>query len=155
MQRKIKPDQQAGIVHDDRSPVPDERSRMSPRIRSFQDLEAWQLCRDIRQRVSSLVKKLPKEERFRLADQIVRSSRSATANLAEGYGRYQYADMTHFARQARGSLYELLDHLTVVGDEGYIPQAQLDQEATQVERAIQVVNGWIRFLRQRQQTAED
>lgn len=127
----------------------------SSRTRSFQDLEAWQVCREVRQKVSGLAKRLPPKERFRLADQLVRASRSATANLAEGYGRYQYPDMVRFARQARGSLYEVLDHLTVALDEGYITKATFEEESERVFRAIQVVNGFIRFLRRRQKESED
>jgi len=105
--------------------------------------------------MSALARQLPSRERFALTDQLVRASRSATANLAEGYGRYQYPDMVRFARQARGSLYEVLDHLTVALDEGYIPKAVFDEESAQVNRAIQVVNGFIRFLRKRQKEKED
>ncbi len=105
--------------------------------------------------MSALTKQLPPKERFRLGDQLLRASRSATANLAEGYGRYQYPDMTRFARQARGSLYEVLDHLTVALDEGYITKAILEEESAHASRAIQIVNGFIRFLRQRQKNSRD
>ena len=137
---------------ENRSAKPEPRSA---RMRSFQDLEAWQICREVRQRMSALARQLPSRERFALTDQLVRASRSATANLAEGYGRYQYPDMVRFARQARGSLYEVLDHLTVALDEGYIPKAEFDEESAQVNRAIQVVKGFIRFLRKRQKEKED
>ncbi len=126
-----------------------EAEPQPPRVRSFQDLEAWQVSREVRQRMSALAKKFPAKEKFALADQLVRASRSATANLAEGYGRYSYPDMVRFARQARGSLYEILDHLTVALDDGYITKTILEEEATHVSRAIQVVNGFIRFLSRR------
>jgi four helix bundle protein len=127
----------------------------SAQTRSFQDLEAWQISREVRRRMSPLAKRLPRNEKFALADQLVRASRSATANLAEGYGRYQYPDMVRFARQARGSLYEVLDHLTVALDEGYITKATFEEESEHVFRPIQVVNGFIRFLRRRQKESED
>jgi four helix bundle protein len=104
--------------------------------------------------MSALTKELPPREKFQLASQIIRASRSATANLAEGYGRYQYRDMAHFARQARGSLHELLDHLTVALDEDYIPKSRFEEETAHVSRAIQVVNGFIRYLRNRQKEKE-
>lgn len=119
--------------------------------RSFQDLEAWKACRNVRMRAAALAKKLPTSEKFRLADQIIRATRSATSNLAEGYGRFQYRDMVHFARQARGSLYEVLDHLTVALDEGYVSKPRYEQEVAEVQKAIQLVNGYIRYLRQRQE----
>lgn len=51
---------------------------------SFYDLEVWKQCRLFRNEISLLSKKFPKEEKYCLTDQIVRSSRSVTANIAEG-----------------------------------------------------------------------
>jgi len=59
----------------------------SKKIRSFEDLECWKACREIRNRFSLLIKKLPYQERNALADGIRRASRSITENIAEGYGR--------------------------------------------------------------------
>ena len=76
----------------------------------FRDLEVWKRCRDIRKMAWNLSKDFPKEEKYRLSDQMIRSSRSSTACIAEGYGRYHYQENIQFCRQARGSLYELIDH---------------------------------------------
>ncbi len=52
-------------------------------IRSFEELEAWKACRDVRLFVANVVKQLPEEEKYRLRDQMIRASRSTTANIAE------------------------------------------------------------------------
>jgi four helix bundle protein len=75
----------------------------------FRDLEVWKQCKKIRREVWNLCKGFPKEERYRLSDQMIRSSRSATDCIAEGYGRYHYQENIQFCRQARGSLYELIN----------------------------------------------
>jgi hypothetical protein len=50
-------------------------------IHRFEDLECWQVCRELRSFVArELVPILPADERFRLADQILRSARSTTAS---------------------------------------------------------------------------
>ena len=72
-----------------------------------------------------LIKKFPEEEKFRLADQMIRASRSITANIAEGYGRYHYQDNIRFCRQARGSVYELLDHVAVRSECAYISRMSI------------------------------
>ena len=80
-------------------------------FKTFEDLKAWQACRDLRRFVSrSIIPLLPRSEQFRLTDQLYRCSRSTTANIAEGYGRYHYLDKVKFCSQARGSVYEVLDH---------------------------------------------
>jgi four helix bundle protein len=77
-------------------------------IKTFEDLDVWKVCRDLRLQVAAIVRTFPNEERYRLQDQLIRASRSVTANLAEGYGRFHYAENIQFARQARGSLYEIM-----------------------------------------------
>jgi four helix bundle protein len=46
----------------------------------FRDLEVWKRCRDIRKKIWDLCKNLPSEEKYRLSDQMIRSSRSSTGN---------------------------------------------------------------------------
>lgn len=88
----------------------------------FEDLKTWQkahrLMLDVHQKLIPL---LPRDEKFDLADQIRRSSKSIGANIAEGYGRYYYLDNVRFCYQARGSLDETINHLRVVRDLQYCP----------------------------------
>ena len=108
-------------------------------IEAFEDMDVWKVCRGLRTKVSNLSRTFPKEEKYRLTDQLVRAARSATANLAEGYGRYHYVENTQFARQARGSLYEVLDHLTTARDEGFIADDIFTQTREEVLKAVSVV----------------
>ena len=64
-------------------------------IKTFEDLKCWQACRELRLFVDEkIVPILPKEEKYRLSDQLIRASRSSTANVAEGYGRFHYCCQT-------------------------------------------------------------
>ena len=83
-------------------------------LKTFEDLEAWKACRDLRLfAADKVVPTLPPDERYRLKDQLLRCSRSTTANIAEGYGRFHYKENTKFLRIARGECYEVLDHLII------------------------------------------
>ena len=113
---------------------------------TFEDLTVWQWCRELRKKVSNLVKSFPKIEQFRLVDQMIRSSRSVTANIAEGYGRYHYQENIQFCRQARGSLYELLDHFTAALEERYINQKEFDEFRIEIFGSIKILNGYIKYL---------
>lgn len=57
---------------------------------------------------------------YNLADQVKRASRSITANIAEGYGRFHYLDNAKFCSIARGSLYESLEHCITANDENIV-----------------------------------
>lgn len=95
-------------------------------MHSFEELEVWKKARSLRKEISSLVKTFPNEEKYRLTDQIIRSSRSSTSNIAEGFGRFHYQENIQFCRQARGSLTETIDHLLCAFDENFVNQIALD-----------------------------
>jgi four helix bundle protein len=117
-------------------------------IRTFEDLECWKQCRILRQFiVSEVVPKLPKEERHRLGDQLLRTARSATANIAEGYGRFHYLDNAKFCSNARGSCWEILDHLITGHDEGFISTELLERGRALVAQAIKLLNGYMKYLK--------
>jgi len=117
-------------------------------IRSFEDLECWQAGREIRLYVARVIlPALPKEEKYRLGDQILRAARSITANISEGYGRFHYLDNSKFCSNARGSSCEVLDHLITAVDEKLIPEALLVEGRAKVEHTIKVLNGYIAYLK--------
>lgn len=115
-------------------------------IRSFEDLKVWKKSRSLRKKIQVLTDDFPKEERYRLVDQMIRSSRSVTANIAEGYGRFHYQENIQFCRQARGSLYELLDHLICAFDKKYIDLKELQDFRKEIVRCTQLLNGYISYL---------
>src|SRR6266550_7203452 len=93
----------------------------SPQIKTFEDLHCWQKCRELRIFVAKeAIPALPKEERYRLGEQLLRAARSTTANIAEGYGRFHYLDNARFCSNSRGSCWEVLDHLITASDEALI-----------------------------------
>lgn len=120
-------------------------------MNNFEELEAWKLAREVRNEIAILVKKFPAEEKYRLIDQIIRSSRSATANIAEGYGRFHYQENIQFSRQARGSITETLDHLICACDNSYIDEAVLTDFKTKINHSVKVLNGYIAYLKKRKE----
>lgn len=115
-------------------------------MKSFEELECWKKAAVVRANLSQLVKSFPSEEKFRLTDQIIRASRSVTANIAEGYGRYHYQEFTQYCRQSRGSLYELIDHLIVAQEEKYISKDELNKFKSEIQECLAILNGFINYL---------
>jgi hypothetical protein len=56
--------------------------------RSFTDLDVYKECRKFRLLMQKVCDDFPNDEKYKLKDQLVRSSRSITANIAEGHGRF-------------------------------------------------------------------
>lgn len=119
---------------------------------TFETLAVWKEPRNLRNEISKLTKVFPADERYRLTDQMLRSSRSVTANIAEGHGRYHYQENIQFCRQSRGSLYELLDHLTVALDEEYIAKNTFILLKDKVLKVVKILNGYVSYLKKQKKS---
>jgi four helix bundle protein len=116
-------------------------------LKTFETLECYQLARGLRKAVSDFCKTLPKEEAYRLKDQVIRSSRSISANIAEGYGRHHHQENLQFCRVARGSLSETLEHLILALDEEYLTEKEYSGLRALLEDTWKVLNGYIAYLK--------
>jgi four helix bundle protein len=115
-------------------------------FKSFEDLQCWQACREVRIFITMLVKSYPKEEKFSLVDNMKRAARSTTQNIAEGFGRFHYRENLQFCRVSRGSLYELIDDLITSMDEGIINKEDYRQGREKISKALALLNGYINYL---------
>lgn len=114
--------------------------------KGFEDLKAWQLARRLMIECHKLANILPPQERYDLAPQIRRSSKSVMANIAEGYGRYHYLDSLRFYYNARGSLTETINHIITAHDLAYIDDRrfrEMYELGRETERAL---NGYINYV---------
>ena len=124
------------------------------KLNSFTELECWKEARMLRKEMSVLVRDFPAEEKYDLVQQIKRSSRSVTANIAEGHGRYHYQENIQFCRQARGSLTETFDHLITAFDEKYIDRDKLNHFQSRFETCLKILNGFINYLQKVKETGK-
>jgi len=115
----------------------------------FEDLEVYRAARSFRNRTYKLVKLLPPEEKYSLASQMRRAAVSLTNNIAEGYGRFTWQDTTHFCRQSRGSLMELVDDINACMDQDYAQHEHLKDLKQEAEKVLKLINGYIRYLQER------
>ncbi len=84
-------------------------------IKSYKELIFWQTSLEVTQLVIELCRKLPKDRTAEiLSDQIVRSSASVGANIAEGFGRYKGKEYKRFLQVSLGSANETDYWLTII-----------------------------------------
>jgi four helix bundle protein len=109
-------------------------------------LECWKAARALKCFLhTDVIPLLPKIE-YDLKDQLKRAARSFTANIAEGYGRYHFLDNAKFCSMARGSCWEILDHLISASDEELISNEILNAGRQHVIHAVKILNGYIKYL---------
>jgi four helix bundle protein len=94
-------------------------------IKSFSDLDVYQLSFQFAMEIFLLSKTFPGEEKYSLTSQIIRSSRSISANISEGFGKrfYENEFKRHLVYSA-GSLEETKTWLSFAHSCGYITETE-------------------------------
>lgn len=104
--------------------------------RQYEDLEAWQLCREFLTGVAAVLRRHVPAEDFDLHNQMRSASRSACRNIAEGFGRYYPKEFAPFVRIARGSLSEMGEHLRDAEAAGWLIDDEFEALMTLRDRAL-------------------
>lgn len=116
------------------------------KITRFEDIEAWQLARELAQMVYRLTKKKNFGQDFGLRRQIQEAAGSAMHNIAEGFDAETNAEFIRFLRYAKRSCSEVQSELYVALDEGYILKDEFDDTYEQARRTRAAIRGFINYL---------
>lgn len=113
-------------------------------VRSYRDLVVWQKSMLLAADAYRLTRRLPKQEEYRMASQIIRAAASIPANIAEGHGRGTRKDYAHFISIARGSLSELETFILLTRSLALVDAAACDEVlhlAEEVGRMLTALRG--------------
>ncbi len=119
------------------------------KVSSFRDLDVWNRSIDLLPKVYQLLRQLPVEERFALADQIRRACVSIPANIAEGHARQHRKEYVQSLFVAKGSLAELQTLLVAGRKLDYFSSADTREVELEMEEIAKMLNGLVRSLRRR------
>ena len=95
-------------------------------IKIVTNLTVWQKSIDLVVEIYRLIKKLPKEETYSLADQMRRAVVSIPSNIAEGRTRSSEKEFVRFLYIARGSLGEIETQIFICHKLGYLKDADTE-----------------------------
>lgn len=84
---------------------------------SFEELDSWQKCRELRIWVDTFLNNKIDKRDFDLHQNLRRAARSTTRNIAEGFGRFHFKENVQYCRINRGSVFEIKDDLLICVDE--------------------------------------
>ena len=113
----------------------------------FISLDVWKESHQLMLEVYAFVKPLPPSEKYNRIDQLIRASASVPANIAEGHGRYYYLENIAFCRKARGSLYEVKNHLMACKDLRQAENVMCNRLIERCDTIRRILNGYIRYLK--------
>jgi four helix bundle protein len=104
--------------------------------RSYRDLICWQLSAQLRDELIAITDRLAVGWDYKLREQTGQSSRSAAANIAEGFGRSD-SDFRRFLQIALGSLRETENHVDEVFNRRFLTADEHAQLRRLTKRAHQ------------------
>jgi len=115
-------------------------------IRRFEDLEIWQIARQLNKEIIELTKTSELKRDFGLKDQIMRSSESVMNNIAEGFGRASRLEFIQFLSISRVSANELKSQLTQSFDKKYINEIKFSSLLAETEKLNNKTAAFINYL---------
>lgn len=116
------------------------------RVDSFEDLDVYRIAVKIGDKIWKIVASWPSFPRNSLGYQLVKSSDSIGANIAEGFGRFHFAENKQFARIARGSLYETRHWLQNAYKRDLIKENEMSELLLLLNELTPRLNAYIRSI---------
>ena len=129
------------------------------RIERFEDIEAWQLARELTRKVYCLTKKTKFTRDFGLKGQIQDAADSSMHNIAEGFDSETNPEFVRFLRYAKRSCTEVQTcppslslrrggrgELYVALDQQYITNAEFQDVYDHAGRTRATIRGFIKYL---------
>jgi len=127
---------------------------MKKKIESYEDLDIYQLAVEISDKIWAKVITWPSFPKNSLGYQIVKSSDSIGANIAEGFGRFHFAENRQFVRISRGSLYETRHWLQRAYKRGLLEEKEIKELFTLLNELAPRLNAYIRAIGAKQMTSD-
>ena len=116
------------------------------RIERFEDIEAWQLARELTRKVYGLTKKDKFARDFGLKRQIQDAAGSSMHNIAEGFDSETNNEFVRFLRYAKRSCTEVQSELYMAVDQQYITKNEFHDVYDHAGRTRATIRGFIKYL---------
>jgi four helix bundle protein len=117
-------------------------------FQTFEEIEGWQMARQLTFEIYGASKKSPFAKDFGLQRQIRDASVSIMANIAEGFERSGSGEFQQFLAIAKGSAGEVISHLYVALDQGYINHEEFRRLEKVARDTGRKIGGLMSYLRQ-------
>jgi len=118
------------------------------KITRFEDIESWQLARELCKLVYKKVRNHNFAKDYGLKDQICRASVSVMSNIAEGFNAGSNAEFKRFLSYAQRSCAEVQAHLYVALDQQYISKEDFTKLYEFTNKTSSKIGAFIKYLKQ-------
>ncbi|HUC79425.1 MAG TPA: four helix bundle protein [Flavisolibacter sp.] len=115
-------------------------------IQTFEELEIWQIARDLSERMYELTFIEPISKDYRYKDQLRGSCGSIMDNIAEGFGRGSKLEFINCLTIAKGEAEELKSQLYRGLDIKYISDSLFQELYAQADTIVRKIGAFINYL---------
>jgi four helix bundle protein len=116
------------------------------KIEKFEDLEIWNVSRDICKDIEILFETTSLGKRYALKDQMDRSSGSIMDNISEGFERNGNREFINFLSYSKGSCGELKSQLYRSLDKNIISEEQFRITSEKIELVKNKIGAFMKYL---------
>jgi len=116
------------------------------KINRFDEIEAWQLARELTKKIYRMTSKGKFAADFGLTRQIQNAAGSVMHNIAEGFDSDTNAEFLRFLRYAKRSCSEVQSELYIALDQKYISEAEFQDVHDYAGRTRATIRGFIKYL---------
>jgi len=118
---------------------------------TFRDLWIWQESHKLMLEIHQFCKSLPKQEIYRIRDQIERSSSSVADNIAEGYSAYYFNEKIKGMYVARKEAGETQNHIQSLIGKRYLEGKRGGKWIEKYEKVKAGINSYINYIHTKKQ----
>jgi four helix bundle protein len=116
-------------------------------VKSYKDLEIYQLSYDLAVKVHKFSLKLPQYEQYEEGRQVRKSSKGITACIVEGYGRKKYkADFIKFLIYSHASCDETIVHLNIIKDTHKVDNKEINIFLEKYDELGRKINKFVQYV---------
>jgi len=121
----------------------------------FENLRVYQLAEELADLVWEVVTRWDRLAQDTIGRQLVNSTDSIGANIAEGTGRGSFADNRRFAKIARGSLYEVKHWLKRAHKRELLTETEMASLTQLIEELTPKLSAYINSIGKRSSSSTD
>ena len=118
-------------------------------VAGFERLWVWRKAHQLMIEIHNICRGIPTYEKFKVGNQIERSSASVADNIAEGYTSYYYNDKIKSFMVSRKEAGESQNHLRSLEAKGYIAKSTANEMIGRYEEVMRGINGYINWVRRK------
>ncbi len=107
----------------------------------FERLDVWRRSVEFADELFGIADGLPSAYQFSLGEQLRRAALSIPTNIAEGTGRESPKEQRYFYRVAKGSVYEVVSLMVMIGKRGELTREQYRALYAEADELAAMLNG--------------